>query len=110
MNDRLIQPHGGNLVNLLADRAAVQEIRRESRDWMSWDLSPRQLCDLELLLTGGFSPLKGFMDRRNYEGVRSEMRLADGTLWPIPIVLDLFDEAAQRIFLHLEKEGYFGAG
>jgi sulfate adenylyltransferase len=97
VNDHLNQPHGGDLVNLLAERSAVEEIKRESREWLSWDLGPRQLCDLELLLAGGFSPLKGFMDRRSYEQVCSDMRLADGTLWPIPIVLDLSDEAARHL-------------
>jgi len=97
VKDHLNQPHGGELVNLIVDESAAQEIKRESREWFSWDLCDRQLCDLELLLTGGFSPLKGFMDRRNYERVCSDMRLADGILWPIPIILDLSDEAARHL-------------
>jgi len=100
VSDHLNQPHGEGLVNLLVDQSITREIKRKSREWPSWDLCPRQLCDLELLLTGGFSPLRGFMDRRNYESVCSEMRLADGTLWPIPVVLDLPDEAARQL-----KEG-----
>jgi sulfate adenylyltransferase len=100
VDDHLNPPHGGRLVNLMADRSAAEEIKRESREWLSWDLRPRQLCDLELLLTGGFSPLKGFMDRGNYAGVCSDMRLADGTLWPIPVVLDVSAATARQI-----KEG-----
>jgi sulfate adenylyltransferase len=70
------------------------ELRELSRDWPSWDLTPRQLCDLELILTGGFSPLTGFMTKTDYERVCSDMRLEDGTLWPMPITLDVSEEAA----------------
>jgi sulfate adenylyltransferase len=61
------------------------------------DLTPRQLCDLELLLNGAFSPLRGFMTREDYDSVCSEMRLANGGLWPIPIMLDVSDEFADRL-------------
>ncbi len=64
-------------------------IKQESRDYPSLYLSQRQTCDLELLLNGGFSPLRGFMDKAAYEGVVERMQLPDGTLWPIPIVLDV---------------------
>jgi sulfate adenylyltransferase len=57
--------------------------------WQSWELSTRQLCDLELLLSGAFSPLQGFLGRSDYESVCASMRLADGTLWPIPVMLDV---------------------
>jgi len=67
-------------------------LRQESRTFPSWTLTPRQLCDLELLLSGGFAPLTGFLARADHARVVSEMRLADGTLWPIPVVLDV-DEA-----------------
>jgi sulfate adenylyltransferase len=82
-------PHGGTLVNLLVDPARAAALQAASQNWPSWDLTPRQLCDLELLLNGGFSPVRGFMGRADYESVCSRMRLADGTLWPIPIVLDV---------------------
>ncbi len=87
--NNLIEPHGGVLVQLLASPERAAEIQSQSRDWSSWDLSERQLCDLELLLTGGFSPLQSFMGRRDYESVCASMRLASGQLWPIPVVLDL---------------------
>ena len=89
MTDHLIAPHGGTLVNLLADADQTAAIKAESRDWPSYDLTPRQLCDLELMLSGAFSPLKGFLTRADYDSVCSDMRLADGTLWPIPITLDV---------------------
>jgi sulfate adenylyltransferase len=60
------------------------------------DLTPWQLCDLELLLNGGFSPLTGFMSNVEYVSVRDTMRLPDGTLWPIPITLDVTEAVATR--------------
>jgi sulfate adenylyltransferase len=97
MADHLNPPHGGVLVNLIAVPERAREMRAQSRDWPSWDLTPRQLCDVELLLNGGFSPLRGFMTRADYEGVRDHMRLADGTLWPIPIALDVKEEFAKSL-------------
>jgi sulfate adenylyltransferase len=90
-------PHGGTLVNLLVDDARALELRRQAKDWPSWDLTPRQLCDLELLLDGGFSPLRGFMSEADHAGVCADMRLADGTLWPIPITLDIAADTAEAL-------------
>lgn len=97
MPDHLIPPHGGTLVDLRVDADREAELKTESRDWPSWDLTPRQLCDLELLMNGGFSPLVGFMTRSQYETVRDDLRLPDGTLWPVPIVLDVPDEVARGL-------------
>jgi sulfate adenylyltransferase len=96
-HDHLIAPHGGELVNLIAERERAAQLKELSRDWLSWDLTPRQLCDLELLLSGGFSPLHGFMTRADYEGVCANLRLASGVVWPIPIVLDVTDEMASKL-------------
>jgi sulfate adenylyltransferase len=95
--DHLVAPHGGRLVDLLVESDRAEELRKLSADWPSWDLTPRQLCDLELLLTGGFSPLTGFMGRADYAAVCASNRLADGTLWPIPITLDLTDDAVASL-------------
>jgi len=95
--DRLNPPHRGELVNLIVSPERASELHVESRRWSSWDLTPRQLCDLELLLNGGFSPLRGFMSRADYEGTCGRMRLEDGTIWPIPIVLDVSEEFARGI-------------
>src|SRR5258708_32858306 len=97
MQDHLTPPHGGALVNLMAQPERALELRSHSREWPSWDLTPRQLCDVELLLTGGFSPLRGFMSRADYERTCNEMRLADGTIWPIPITLDVPESIAKTI-------------
>ena len=94
MTDHIISPHGGTLVDLIVDEPRSDALKNESRDWVSHDLTPRQLCDLELLLNGGFSPLTGFLRQADYESVCSEMRLSDGTLWPLPIMLDVSEEAA----------------
>jgi sulfate adenylyltransferase len=95
--EHLIRPHGGELVNLLAEPDRVAELKAASRDWPSWDLTPRQLCDLELLLNGGFSPLTGFMGRADHDSVCQRMRLADGTLWPIPILMYIPRELADKL-------------
>ena len=63
MTDHLITPHGGALVDLIVDPDRARTLKVESRDWPSWDLTERQICDLELLLNGAFSPLRGFMAR-----------------------------------------------
>ncbi len=65
----------------------------------SLDLTPRQICDLELLMNGGFNPLKGFLTEADYDGVVDNMRLADGALWPMPINLDVSEKFAEGLEL-----------
>src|SRR5438046_9042933 len=81
----LISPLGGALVDLLRPIQSTLSLP-------SIRLSERSRCDLELLATGGFSPLDRFMSRRDYERVLDDMRLADGTLFPIPIALPVDDD------------------
>lgn len=83
----LIAPYGGVLVELRVPRDAVDELRAYASQLPSLQLSERSVCDLELLATGGFSPLDRFMGRADYERVVSEMRLASGQLFPIPVAL-----------------------
>ena len=59
MTSHLIAPHGGELVQLQVPAARAAELKAQSKDWPSWDLTARQLCDLELLMSGGFSPCAG---------------------------------------------------
>ena len=98
--DHLIEPHGGTLVNLLAEGDRAREIRDRSREWISIDLTQRELCDLELLLNGGLSPLSGFMGSADSASVCSESRLANGTFWPLPITLGVEASAVDGV-----KEG-----
>ena len=90
--DALVRPHGGVLRELYLPSAEAEALKRRSASLPQWTLNQRQLCDLELLLNGGFSPLQGFLGRADYDSVVANMRLADGTLWPIPVTLDV-DEA-----------------
>ncbi len=95
--DQLIKPHGSRLVDLLVDEGRASEIREESRDWPSLDLGPRQLCDLELLINGAYSPLEGYLGAADHRSVCSEMRLASGVLWPLPVVLNVPDQLADSL-------------
>jgi sulfate adenylyltransferase len=76
---------------------SAQKLKVEAGQLPSWDLTPRQICDLELLMNGGFNPLKGFMDQADYEGVVENMRLASGALFPIPITLDVSEAFADKV-------------
>ena len=63
----------------------------------TWFLTPRQLCDIELLLNGGFAPLEGFMGQADYNSVIESMHLSDGNIWPIPINLDVSETFALSV-------------
>jgi len=93
----IIAPHGGELADLIATPERIAELKAHSREWPSWDLTPRQICDLELLISGGFSPLRGFMTPADYEGVCQNMRLSSGVLWPMPITLDVKEDFAKSL-------------
>ena len=82
---------------LYVSAESAAKLKLEAADLPSWDLTPRQICDLELLMNGGFNPLKGFLAEADYDRVVKEMRLADGTLWPMPITLDVSQAFADGI-------------
>ncbi len=84
---RLITPYGGELIDLLVPEAEHELVIKRATILPRIQLAQRNLCDLELLATGGFSPLRKFMGRKDYQSVLRSMRLADGTLFPIPITL-----------------------
>ena len=91
------EPHGGELKELYLDPSAAEEEKQKARDYVSWDLTERQVCDIELLLNGAFSPLEGFLTRAEYDGVVKDMRLPTGVLWPMPITLDVTSEFAAEV-------------
>jgi sulfate adenylyltransferase len=104
-------PHGGSLANLLVDEQRAAMLKEIAMNLPDITLNDRQLCDLELLATGAFSPLAGFMTRSDYESVLDRMRLQNDLLWPIPICLDVNElqarnlEAGQSVALR-DPEGY----
>ena len=74
-----------------------KKLIKKANSLLSWVLTERQICDLELLMNGGFFPLNGFMDENEYLSVVKNMRLTDGSLWPIPITLDVNTQFAKKI-------------
>ncbi|HQR67294.1 MAG TPA: bifunctional sulfate adenylyltransferase/adenylylsulfate kinase [Thermoanaerobaculia bacterium] len=88
----LIAPFGGRLVDLTVPEAERPALLARASALPSLTLTPRNLNDLELLATGAFSPLATFLGRADYDRVLSEMRLSDGTLWPIPVTLAVPDD------------------
>ena len=82
---------------LLVSEAEAEKLKSESIDMRSVTLSQRQLCDIELMMNGGFTPLDGFMDQESYMHVLESMRLPGGELWPIPVTLDVDKGVAEKI-------------
>ncbi len=76
---------------------SAAKLKLEAAELPSWDLTARQICDLELLMNGGFNPLRGFMSEADYNGVVADMRLSDGALWPMPITLDVSEAFSGKV-------------
>ncbi len=93
----LISPHGGELKNLYVTSEVAEQQKVAAKDYPSWDLSHRQICDIELLLNGAFSPLEGFLGEQDYNSVVEKSRLTDGTLWPMPVTLDVDQGFANKL-------------
>lgn len=93
----LIRPHGGELKVLLVSEERAKELKGECINLPSLDLTPRQMCDVELLLNGAFSPLTGFLNREDYDSVLQKCRLNNGLVWPVPINLDVNQKFAETI-------------
>lgn len=87
-------PHGGTLVDLLVTGEEAAELAGRAAGLPGWRLTRRQRCDLELLACGAFSPLRTFLGEGDYSRVCESSRLADGTLWPVPVTLDVPDGVA----------------
>lgn len=93
----LISPYGGELVDLMVPKEDLADARAYASTLPSLQISPRAVCDLEMLATGAFSPLKQFMGEADFRGVVSEMRLADGTLFPMPVTLPVPADAGLAV-------------
>ena len=91
MNNNSILPE------LYASGHIAQKLKAAAVELVSWDLTPRQICDLELIMNRGFYPLDGFLTQKDYEEVIENMRLADGKIWPMPITLDVSQEFADMV-------------
>lgn len=96
----LITPHGGKLINRVLEGEAAKSAAAAAASYKSVTLSPREQFDLEMIAIGAFSPLSGFMGRADFTSVCKDMRLANGTIWPIPITFCPADDVAAGI-----KEG-----
>ena len=90
-------PNHVPIPELYVSYESAQKLKLDAGDMPSWDLTPRQICDLELLMNGGFQPLKGFLGQSDYDSVVENMRLADGSLWPMPITLDVSETFAESV-------------
>ncbi len=103
----LIPPHGGTLINRFADAVRARELTSAASGLPKITLTTKQACDLEMIATGAFSPLDGFVGKADFESICREARLANGTVWPIPITLAVDDatkaglsEGAQAALFH----------
>jgi sulfate adenylyltransferase len=92
-----IAAHGGELIDLTARGDEREALRERAAALPALRLNARTVSDLELLGNGGFSPLRGFMGRADYEAVVESMRLASGLPWPIPVTLAVSDEEAKGL-------------
>lgn len=89
-----ITPHGGKLINRLADENTKREWLATAAKLPRIQVLLRERCDLEMLAIGAYSPLTGFMDKADYESVVRDMRLANGLVWSVPITLGVTAERA----------------
>ena len=93
----LIAPHGGKLVDRVLKGDAAEKAKKDAAGLKSIKLSAREAFDLEMIAIGAFSPLTGFMGEADFKRVCSEMRLANGTVWPIPVILSPADDVAMKV-------------
>jgi sulfate adenylyltransferase len=107
---KLISPHGGTLVNRVAKQTDVESYTRQAGALPSLILSSREASDLELIAIGAYSPIDGFMGKADYESVRDNLRLADGTVWPLPVTLSATEEQALAFREGEEIALYAGSG
>jgi len=96
-DSHLIEPYGGQLASLMVAADQAEVLKRESLNLSSLDLDWRQLCDLEMLLNGAYSPLLGYMGQADHDRVLEKLELANGTCWPCPITLIIPAKQAEKL-------------
>lgn len=94
---KLIRPHGGTLVNRQVTGAERERLIESAVKMPALRLGAREISDLEMIATGAYSPLEGFLDRSDYSAVVDNMRLANGVAWSIPVTLPITEEQAGAI-------------
>jgi len=90
-------PNLAPIPELYVSAESAQKLKAEAGNMLSWDLTPRQICDLELLMNGGFYPLRGFLTEADYNSVLDDMHLSWGGLWPMPVNLDVSQDFADKV-------------
>lgn len=93
----LIQPHGGQLVNRVAEGAEREALLQTAAKLQTITLNAREEADLELIANGAFSPLEGFLGEADYLSVRDNKRLANGLVWSIPVTLSVSEEEKNKL-------------
>ena len=97
MGNTLVPPHGGTLVNRFVDTDQADALRTEAASLPRIEMSTKQACDLEMIAIGAFSPLTGFVTEADFRSICTDMRLADGTVWPIPATLAVEDDVKDSL-------------
>ena len=100
VNTDTIAPHGGTLINRLATEEQKTDFLSKADSLPRVQLDKRATSDLVMIAIGGFSPISGFMEEADYQGVVDDMRMADGTVWSVPVTLSVSEEVAEPL-----KEG-----
>ena len=90
----MITPHGGILINKIAEGKRKEELENKAQGLMKLQVEDRYTSDLLMIAIGGFSPLKGFMGKADAESVINKMEMANGLVWSIPILLPVKDSSA----------------
>ena len=99
-SDQISKPHGGSLVQITVDEDRAAKLKALVMNLPDVILNDRQLCDLELIATGAFSPLQGFMTKAEYESVVDKGILPNGLCWPIPVYIDVSEDIAKNISIN----------
>ena len=102
MSSKIVPPHGGRLKPLLLKGENLKDAQQKAKNLPQIRMSSRETSDLIMMATGAFSPLDGFMCQEDYASVVKDMRLADNTLWPIPITLSVSKQQAAKLPLNSE--------